>query len=419
MRIRLKGDTFKMKISLFLFSAALALSAAELRWVATWETSPGGPATNLRSFKNQTLREIVHVSLGGSPVRVRISNVYGTKPIVVGSTHVGLRRSGSSIVPESDRTLRFGGQPTVMIPPGALVVSDPASLNVPANSDLAVSMFLPGETPAETMHRAAFQTSYISEGDLTGSPALPVGAEAMTSWPFLVGIDVGRSSSTDAIVAFGDSITDGSGSTRDANHRWTDYLLTRLASAKSRHALAVLNAGIGGNRVVHNGSGPLAYAGPSLRTRFDHDVLAQPGVRFVIVLAGINDIGIPGTSFAPLSEEVSSAEIVASLRQVAERAHEHRLRIFAGTLTPFEGSTIKGYFTDEREIRRQEVNKLIRSGEGFDGIIDFDNAIADPGHPARILPRYDSGDHLHLNDAGYQAMAEVIDLSFFHSKTRR
>src|SRR5262249_32333852 len=252
--------------------------------------------------------------------------------------HVGLRSSGSSLVPESDRTLKFGGQTTVMIPPGALVVTDPASLNVPANSDLAVSIYLPDETPAETMHRAAFQTSYIAQGDLTGSPELPAGAETMTSWPFLVGIDVARSSPTQAIVAFGDSITDGSGSTRDANHRWTDYLLARLTSAKSQHAMAVLNAGIGGNRVVHNGRGPLAYAGPSLRTRFDHDVLAQPGVRFVVVLAGINDIGVPGTTFAPLSEEVSPAEIVASLRQVAERAHEHGLRIFAGTLTPFEGS---------------------------------------------------------------------------------
>jgi len=171
--------------------------------------------------------------------------------------------------------------------------------------------------------------------------------------------------------------------------------------------------------VVHNGSGPLAYAGPSLRTRFDHDVLAQPGVKFVIVMAGINDIGVPGTTFAPLSEEVSPAEIVASLRQVAERAHEHGLRIFAGTLTPFEGSTIKGYFNEERETRRQEVNKLIRSGEGFDGVIDFDKAIADPSHPSRILAGYDSGDHLHLNDAGYQAMAAAINLSFFDSKARR
>ncbi|MBZ5601292.1 MAG: SGNH/GDSL hydrolase family protein [Acidobacteriia bacterium] len=407
-----------MKTFQLLFLAALALSAGELHWVATWETSPGGPATNLRSFKDQTIREIVHVSLGGIPVRVRISNVYGTKPIVVGSAHVALRRSGSSFVAESDRTLKFGGQPTVMIPPGALVVSDPASLNVPANSDLAISIFLPAETPAETVHRAAFQTSYLAQGDLTSTPEFPAGAETMTSWPFLAGIDVARSSPAEAIVAFGDSITDGSGSTRDANHRWTDYLLARLTSTKTHHAIAVLNAGIGGNRVTYNGSGPLAYAGPSLRTRFDHDVLAQPGVRYVIVLAGINDIGVPGTSFAPLSEEVSPAEIVASLRQVAERAHEHGLRIFAGTLTPFEGSTIKGYFTDERETRRQEVNKLIRSGQGFDGIIDFDKAIADPSHPSRILPRYDSGDHLHLNDVGYQAMAEVIDLSFFDSKRR-
>jgi lysophospholipase L1-like esterase len=403
-----------MKILLLSFSAALAISAAQPRWVATWATSPGGPATNLRTFKNQTIREIVHVSLGGNAVRARISNVYGTTSIVIGGAHVALRGNGSSIIPESDRTLKFGGLATVTIPPGAQVVSDPSSLNVRANSDLAVSIFLPNETPAETMHRAAFQTSYVSEGDVTAKPELSFAAETITSWPFLAGVDVARSSQAEAIVAFGDSITDGSGSTRDANHRWPDYLLARLAAKK--HEMAVLNAGIGGNRVVYNGAGPLAYAGPSLRTRFDHDVLAQPGVKFVIVLAGINDIGVPGTSFAPISEEVPPVEIVASLRQVAERAHEHGLRVFVGTLTPFEGSTIKGYFTGERELRRQEVNTLIRSGEGFDGMIDFDKVIADPSHPRRILPGYDSGDHLHLNDAGYQAMAAAIDLSLFTRK---
>ncbi len=401
-----------MKIRLWVFAVALALPAADLHWVGTWETSPGGPATNLKSYNNQTLREILHVSLGGSAVRVRISNVYGTKPLAIGSAHIALRRSGSTIVDASDRALKFGGAPNVAIPPGALVVSDPADLNVPASADLAVSIFLPSETPAETLHRAAFQTSYIAEGDRTAAVDLPEKTETMTSWPFLAGIDVARPAPAEAIVAFGDSITDGTGSTRDANHRWPDDLQARLG-AKSQRPIAVLNAGIGGNRVVHNGKGPLEYAGPSLRTRFDHDVLAQPGVKFVIVMGGINDIGVPGTAFAPVSEAVSPAEIFASLRQIAERAHEHGLRIFAGTLTPFEGSTIKGYFTPEREAMRQEVNRLIRTGEGFDAVIDFDKAIADPDHPARILPGYDSGDHLHLNDAGYQAMANAIDLSFF------
>jgi len=394
----------------------LSLRAADLHWVATWESSPGGPAANLRSYKNQTLREIIHTTVSGNSVRVRLSNVYGTQPLAIGAAHVALRRTGSSLVPGSDRTLTFGGRPTVSIPTGALVVSDPVKLDTAARSDLAISIFLPSDTPAETVHRAAFQTSYVAPGDLSASVDLPSTTETMTSWPFLVGVDVARPAKVEAIVAFGDSITDGSGSTRDANHRWPDALVERLYAAKRRDSIAVLNAGIGGNRVVHNGAGALTYSGPSLLTRFNHDVLAQPGVKYVILLEGINDIGVPGTSVAPASDEVTPAEIIAGLRQIVERAHEQDLRVFIGTLTPFEGSTIVGYYTPERETRRREVNKWIRTGLGFEAVIDFDKAIADPVHPARILPGYDSGDHLHLNDAGYQAMAGAIDLSLFRSK---
>jgi len=391
-----------------------ALPAAELHWVATWETSPGGPAANLRSYNNQTLREIIHTTVSGNSVRVRLSNVYGTKPLAIGAAHVALRRTGSSVA--SDRALTFGGQPAVSIPTGALVVSDAVKLDAPAQSDLAISIFLPADTPAETVHRAAFQTSYIAAGDVTAAAELPSTTETMTSWPFLVGVDVARPAKTDAIVAFGDSITDGSGSTRDANHRWPDALVDRLYATKRRDSIAVLNAGIGGNRVLHNGAGPLTYSGPSLLTRFNHDVLAEPGVKYVILMEGINDIGVPGTTVAPASDEVTPADIIAGLRQIVERAHEQDLRVFIGTLTPFEVSTIPGYYTPERETRRQEVNKWIRAGQGFDGVIDFDKAVADPEHPARILPRYDSGDHLHLSDAGYQAMAGAIDLSLFRVK---
>jgi lysophospholipase L1-like esterase len=398
-----------------LFFAALSLPGAELHWVATWESSPGGPAANLSSYKNQTLREIVHTTVGGNSVRVRLSNVYGTQPLAIGAAHVAIRRSASSLAPGSDRPLTFGGRPTVSIPAGALVVSDPVKLDTLPQSDLGISIFLPSETPAETVHRAAFQTSYIAPGDLTASADFPSTAQTMTSWPFLVGVDVGRATKTEAIVTFGDSITDGTGSTRDANHRWPDYLQERL-NTRRRDAIAVLNAGIGGNRVLHNGAGPLTYSGPSLLTRFNHDVLAQPGVKYVILLEGINDIGVPGTNVAPASDEVTTAEIFAGLKQVAERAHEQGLRVFIGTLTPFEGSRIVGYYSPERETRRQEVNKWIRAGEGFDAVIDFDKAIADPEHPARILPRFDSGDHLHLSDAGYQAMAAAIDLSLFRPK---
>jgi lysophospholipase L1-like esterase len=399
-----------------LLLAAFHLPAAEQHWVATWETSPGGPATRLTSYKNQTLRQIVHTSVSGTAVRVRLSNVYGTQPLTIGAAHLALRRAGSSIVPGSDRTLTFGGQPSVSIPAGALLVSDAVKLDAPAQSNLAISIFLPEDTPAETVHRAAFQTSYIAPGDASASADFPADAQTMTSWAFLVGVDVEHSRKVEAIVAFGDSITDGTGSTRDANQRWPDLLLERLNAANRRDSVAVLNAGIGGNRVLHNGAGPLTYSGPSLLTRFDHDVLAQPGVKYVILLGGINDIGVPGTSYAPISDEVTPAGIVAGLRRIVERGHDQDMRVFVGTLTPFENSKIQGYYTPERETRRLEVNKLIRTGEGFDAVIDFDKAIADPEHPARILPRYDSGDHLHLNDAGYQAMAAAIDLSLFRPK---
>jgi lysophospholipase L1-like esterase len=406
-----------MKTCFLWLSFALVLPAADLHWVATWETSPGGPATNLHSYKNQTLREIVHTSVSGSAARVRISNVYGTRPLLVGAAHIALRSNGASIAAGSDRALTFGGAAAVSIPPGALVVSDPAALNVPERSDLAISIFLPDETPIETVHRAAFQTSYVAPGNAAGAADLPDKPETMTSWPFLSGVDVGRASEAEAIVVFGDSITDGTGSTRDANHRWTDVLFDRL-DAKHRDSMAVLNAGIGGNRVVYNGTGPLAYAGPSLRTRFDHDVLL-PAVKYVILFAGINDIGVPGTTYAPASEQVSAEEIVAALRQVAERAREFGMKAFVCTLTPFEGTRIAGYYSPERETRRQEVNKLIRTGGGFDGVLDFDKVIADPSHPTKILERFDSGDHLHLSDAGYQAMAGAVDLSLFESKKKR
>jgi lysophospholipase L1-like esterase len=393
--------------------ATASLQAAGLYWVATWTSSPGGPAATPRSYKNETLREIIHTTVSGNAVRVRFSNVYGTHPLTIGGAHAAVRRAGSSLTPGSDRTLTFGGQPTVSIPSGALVVSDPVKFNLAAQSDLAISIFLPEDTPAETVHRAAFQTSYIAPGDMTPAAELPSTAENMTSWPFLVGVDVARATKVEAIVAFGDSITDGTGSTRDANHRWPDALVERLYATHRRDSIAVLNAGIGGNRVLHNGAGALTYSGPSLLTRFNHDVLAQPGVKYVILLEGINDIGVPGTNVAPASDEVTPADIIVGLRQIVERAHEHGLRVFIGTLTPFEGSRIVGYYTPERETRRLEVNKWIRAGKGFDAVIDFDKAIADPEHPARILPRYDSGDHLHLSDAGYQAMAAAIDLSLF------
>jgi lysophospholipase L1-like esterase len=235
----------------------------------------------------------------------------------------------------------------------------------------------------------------------------------MTWWPFLAGVDVVDLGLRKAIVAFGDSITDGDQSTQDANRRWPDMLAARLQAPERKDPIAVLNAGIGGNRILHDGAGPSGPKfGISALARFDRDVLAQPGVKYVIVLEGINDIGQPDVA-APASERVTADEIIFGLGQLIRRAHKKDLRIFGGTLTPFEGAAFPGYYTPEREVMRQIVNRWIRATAPFDAVIDFDAAVRDPNHPTRLLPRYDSGDHIHPNDAGYRAMGEAVDLSVF------
>jgi lysophospholipase L1-like esterase len=389
--------------------AALLAATSLGSWVGTWAASPSS-SNAARQFNQETLREIVHASVGGAQVRVRLSNAFGAQPLMIGAAHVAIRTSGTSIA--QDRPLTFSGQTAFSIPPGALALSDPVSLEVTAFSDLAVSIYLPGPTTGATVHQSAQQTSYVVPGDLTGSASLPESAAKITSWQFLAGVDVSTNRASEAIVAFGDSITDGARSTNDANARWPDVLARRLRS------MAVLNAGIGGNRVLHDGAAQLAFAGQSALARFDRDVLAQPGVKYVIVLEGINDIGIPG-SVAAGSEEVTPKEIIAGLRQLIERAHENGLRIFGGTLTPFEGTTIPNYYSPERETKRQAVNEWIRTSKSFDAVIDFDKAVQDPEHPARMLPKYDCGDHLHMSDAGYKAMGEAIDLGLFGAKKRK
>ncbi len=295
------------------------------------------------------------------------------------------------------------------------LTEDPAVLlargpHVPAAGDLAISVFLPKRTPGAGTHYAAQQTSYIGPGDLTGATSFPEGA-TITSWVFLAGVDVLAPESASAVVAFGDSITDGARSTIDANRRWPDFLAARLLARRGGRKIGVLDAGIGGNRILHDASGNVRF-GVSALARFDRDVLAQPGVKYVIVLEGINDLGHPGSS-APDSETVTAEDMIAGLKQMIERAHEHGLKIFGATLTPFEGTVFKGYFTPEKEAKRKAVNEWIRTARAFDGVIDFDKAVRDPKNPDRILPAYDGGDRLHPGDAGYGAMGEAIDLSLF------
>lgn len=410
------GRCMKM-LSAALLVAGLLLPAVRAddelraRWVGTWTASPQAPeppliAANPAQFSNQTIRQIVHTSIGGQALRVRLSNEFGRTPLTIGEVRIARQSSGPTTVPGSDRALTFGGRSSVTIPAGAPVLSDPLQFDLPPLSNLVVSLYLPGTVPANTFHSLGVQTTYITAtGNHTASVSPPV-ASTTTSWFFLTGVTVKASKRQAAIVAVGDSITDGFASTVDANRRWPNRLAARLQARREFAHLAVLDHGISGNRTLHD------FIGPNALARFDRDALNAPGARWIILLEGINNIGIPG-AFGLAAEQVSADDIIAGHRQLVARAHERGLKIYGATLTPFEGTIFPGYFTAEGEAKRQAVNAWIRTSGEFDAVIDFDRAIRDPAHPARMLPTYDSGDHLHPNDAGYQAMADAIDLRLF------
>jgi lysophospholipase L1-like esterase len=444
--------------SRFLLIGVLALTAAGLvgearlqgqglpagqHWVGTWATAlmarvpagerpapghlaqPADVPTNatvaqpLQSsalqFSNQTLRQIVRVSLGGEQIRVVFSNRYGTAPLAIGAAHVALRDKESSIVAGSARPLTFAGQPTASISGGAMLVSDPVKLAVPALADLVIDLYLPGDTAASkspvTLHPAAWQTNYVSQaGNHAGAANFPMQATTAfnrngmpsATWFYLARVEVLAPVQAGAVVAFGDSITDGTASGLDANSRWPDHLAKRLAREKL--PMAVLNLGIGGNRVLDEG------AGPSALSRIDRDVLAQPGITHVIFLEGINDIGGARDKASP-----SAADVIAGHRQVIELARARGLKVIGATLTPFEGAN---YYTAAGEAKRQALNEWIRTSKMYDGVIDFDAALRDPSRPTRTLPQYDPGDHLHATGDGYRVMAEAIDLALFKAGVR-
>ena len=381
-------------------------------WVGTWgnalhQPDLGVPGLNNSGFNNQTLRQIVHVSGGGARVRVRLST-FGASGLVIGAANIALSATGASTVPGSDRTLTFGGDPSITIPPGALVVSDPVELEVPDRGDLAVSIFVPENTGPATWHFEGRQTSFISPpGDFTASAVMPVSSTTQARF-WLAGVDVTASEHTGVIVAIGESITDGAQSTVDANARWTDQLARRLLAQPGHRAMGVLNEGLAGNRLLHDSLGPNALA------RFDRDVLAQTGVTHVIVQAGGNDI----FTLNPV-EEVTVEQVIQGHRQLIERAHSKGLRIFGCTLTPVEGFLLPGtpfpVFTPEKEVKRQAVNAWIRTSGEYDGVIDFDRVLRDPTSPTKIRAFYDSGDHGHPNDLGYNALANAIDLKLFRN----
>jgi lysophospholipase L1-like esterase len=353
--------------------------------------------------EDTTLRQIVHVSIGGPDFRVVLSNEFGTDPLNIAAAQVSLIGADAS-APSASIPLTFSGSPGMIVPPGAIVVSDPVAKKIPALSDLAISLYLPAQTiSVVTQHGYADQTNYEATGNQLAAATLTTPKEN-SSWRFLKAVEVEAPAASAAIVAFGDSITDGAASTKNANARWPDVLARRLQADKKTNGFGVLNTGIGGNRVLHDGTGPSALA------RFDRDVIDQAGVRYVIILESINDIGHIARNPTPADPAVTADQLTAALRQLVIRAHAHGIKIIGGTLTPYTGA---GYFSPEGETIRQAVNAFIRKPGNFDGVIDFEATTKDPANPSTFNPAYDHGDHLHPSDAGYKAMGDSIDLKLF------
>jgi lysophospholipase L1-like esterase len=398
-----------------------AVRAAE-PWITTWAATPAPrwadelpvPFGVPEVLGDQTVRQIARISVGGDQVRVVISNEFGTRPVTIGSATVALSNRGSAVDPSTVKALSFSGRSSAVIPPGAPLVSDPVDLPVKALASVAVSFYLPKRSGLGSVHWDGAQTGYISgPGDMT--QAADFKAEMTTKSRVLLSrILTTAKADSSAIVFFGDSITDGACSTIDTNNRWPDHVAGRL-QAEGHPNVAVVNEAYSGDRVLTNGMGTNALS------RFDMSVLSHPRVSTVVMMMGINDIGWPGQgSITPADPQPTADDIIAGYKQIIDRAHAHGLRFVAATLTPFtdtfKGTPLSGYYTPEKEKIRQAVNAWIRSNKTADGLIDFDKVIEDPAKPGYVLPAYDCGDHLHPNDAGYQAMAKSVDLKVLVGK---
>lgn len=387
--------------------------AAPPQWIGTWASGQQIPEPNnalpAADLTDATLRQVVHVSLGGTRLRVRISNAFGTAPLRIGAAHLARAASPASaaIAAGSDRALSFDRRPGVVIPAGADYWSDPVDLAVPALSSLTVSLYLPEPPAQQTGHPGSRSTSYLVHGDQTAAANLP-GAQTIEHWYQLAEVEVSSTPRASAIVALGDSITDGHGATTNGDDRWPDDLARRLQASPATRGIAVLNQGIGGNRMLQDGLGSNALA------RFDRDVLAQAGVRWLILLEGINDLGTltrdhPATA---ANHAALVQAMIGAYRQIIERAHAHGIQVIGATITP-DGQS--GYYhpDDANEADRQAVNAWIRAAGHFDAVVDFDAAIRDPTDSTRMRPAFDSGDHLHPSAEGYRTMAAAIPLALF------
>ena len=393
---------------------------ANERWVTTWATAqqlaptrlPFGageivqppPAARVPpTLQDQTVRMIAHASLGGRRVRVALANALEKPTLTVGAAHVALRANAAAIVPASDRALTFSGRASTVVPPGTIVVSDPVDLAVPALADLAVSLYLPEATGLPTVHPDGMHTAYIAAGNASGAATLTATATT-TAYLWLASIDVLTPADAGAVVAFGDSITDGVGATLDSDRAWPSRLAAKLAAGNGAAPRSVVNVGLSGNRLLRPGFGVSALA------RFDRDVLGHAGVRWMTVLLGINDITFPAVPGAAPTESVTADDLIWGLRQIIERAHRHGIQVAGATIMPVEGVNT---YTEAGEGIRQAVNRWIRTGQAYDAVIDFDAAVRDPAHPGRLRAEFDPGDHVHPNDAGNTAMADAIDPSVF------
>lgn len=389
------------------------LSAAEAVssqcWVGTWATSPRAEEkldTGIE-LAGATLRQVIHVSLGGRTVRLRVSNAFGATPLVLHGVHLARAVtpiSGGAIQRKSDREVRFAGERSVTVPPGAVILSDAVELEFPAMADLAISMHLEKVPALLTGHPGSRTNSYVVAGDHLADVEMSA-AKKTVHWYFITGLDVvDRDGGAAAVVVLGDSITDGYGCTTDANNRWTDELARRLQADPRTRRVGVLNHGIGGNRLLRDGLGPNALA------RFDRDVICQTAVRWLIVLEGINDLGTRTEARAKGERFATAADVIAAYTQMIERAHTHGIRVIGATLTPFLGS--KNYWTADGDEDRRTINTWIRTSGHFDAVIDFDAALRDEKEPQRLAAAFDN-DHLHPSLAGYAAMARAVDLRLF------
>jgi lysophospholipase L1-like esterase len=380
-----------------LLAQAVTLRAQSLPWTGTWGVTPqsGG-----NTFNNQTIRQIVYTSAGGSAARIRLSNLFGSQSVLISDVHIALAGTGSSIQPGTDHVVTFGGSGSVTVGAGADVNSDSVPMTIPSLSEVAISFYLPNSTNVQTYHQFSFQTVYVANGDVSGNTSLSV-ASTQGSYFFLTNLDVQSPALTGAVVTFGASITDGYASTQNANHRWPNFLAQRLSAAGID--VGVINQGVSGNQLLNNNNTLSAL------NRFQHDVVGQPNVRWVIFSDDpINDVGN--------NPSITGAQLIAGVKQLISQAHSNGLKFLGSTLTPFKGAS---YWTSAGETAREQYNAFVLSpSSGCDGVIDQDNATHDPNNPTQYLPAFDSGDHLHPNDAGYQAIANAVNLSFFGTQTQ-